>query len=122
MAAVKYSQVLGRKAAWKHPSVLARLPQCYYDYVQEMKKPATRVHDVPQKGDLLDYKLVDSDNLRMYAYYRMIYIVLMFVSSRERVADSPVDVIYPTETHESLWGGEGIVKGFTKHKDFYGKL
>ena len=65
MSAVKYSRLFGRRPEWRHPSILARLPKCYYDYIQEMNKPATRVHDEEQKGQLLDYQMVDPENLRM---------------------------------------------------------
>lgn len=38
----------------------------------------------------------------------------------ERVNDPPIDVVYPKEADEGIWGGEGVVKGFVKERNFNG--
>lgn len=38
----------------------------------------------------------------------------------ERVNDPPINVVYPPEADHGIWGGEGIVKGFVKKRNFYG--
>ena len=48
----------------KHP-LLRRIPQRYWDHVNELEKPGERVHDYEEKGDLLDYYVADPKMLRM---------------------------------------------------------
>ena len=103
---VNYTRVLGKPNYWKNrTSYLARLPDHYYwNTVKQLERPGYRVHDVPKQSDLLDYKMVNPDTLRI-----------------ERVDDTPVIVKYPVESDEGLWGGEGLVRGFFKRRDYYGK-
>ena len=100
---VNFSQITGRSRTFRGNSYLARLPDHYYRFLTQLEKPGKRVHDVPQASDLLDYKLADSETRRV-----------------ERVPDTPLTVVYPTQSEEQIWGGEGVIKGFFKYRTFYG--
>ncbi|KAI1301416.1 39S ribosomal protein L28, mitochondrial [Halotydeus destructor] len=100
---VSYSRLIGKTRHWKRPSFLSRLPENYYRHRKELELPAERVHDVEEKGQLLDFHVADPKTLRI-----------------ERKPDEPVNVVRPVEADHGIWAGEGVVKGFLKHRDVYG--
>ncbi|XP_074594374.1 mitochondrial ribosomal protein L28 [Brevipalpus obovatus] len=72
------------------------LPDHYLRHRLElMRTPSTRVHDDPNPGTLLDYKITDPDTLRI-----------------ERVADVPIRPDPLEAANQGLFAGEGLVKGF----------
>ena len=62
---VRYTQLAGRLAAFSGMNPQARLPDHYYKYLMELEQPGERVHDVKEAADILDYKIVDKETLRM---------------------------------------------------------
>lgn len=62
---VNYSRLLGRPRFWRKPAYISRLPESYYNHLQRLERPAERVHDVPNPGQLLDYHVADPRTLRM---------------------------------------------------------
>ena len=39
--------------------------------------------------------------------------------NRRPVQNVPIPIFYPPEADEGLWGGVGIIKGFTKKKNWF---
>ncbi|CAG2102223.1 unnamed protein product [Medioppia subpectinata] len=91
----------GRKPSWSFPDFKARLPDHYYEHQKRLNYPSSRVHDRPKDTD----------------YYDLIYNKQRH--KVERVADTPIPVIYPPEADVGIWGGEGIVKGYVKPRKYF---
>ncbi|CAG2102226.1 unnamed protein product [Medioppia subpectinata] len=91
----------GRKPSWSFPDFKARLPDHYYEYQKRLNYPSSRVHDRPKDID----------------YYDLVYNKQRH--KVERVADTPIPVIYPPEADVGIWGGEGIVKGYVKPRKYF---
>lgn len=95
--------VAGRCRQFRGNSILARLPDHYYQFVKQLERPGKRVHDEPDPSDLLDYRLADKETGRV-----------------ERVTDTPIPVWYPTQCDTQIWGGEGLPRIFYKYRTFFG--
>jgi len=91
----------GRKPSWSFPDFKSRLPDHYYEYQKRLQRPSTRVHDIATKTDYKDL-VYNKDRHKV-----------------ERVADTPIPVLYPPEADVGIWGGEGVVKGYIKPRKYF---
>ena len=62
---VRYTQLAGRLPAFSGMNMTARLPEHYYKHLMELQQPGQRVHDDPEPAEILDYKLMDKETLRV---------------------------------------------------------
>lgn len=76
----------------------ALLPQAYKKFWQEWKhKTPAAVHYIPKEGK---YELNE------------------LTGQVRPIQNIPLPVIYPPESNDGIWGGEGIIKGFQKRTSF----
>lgn len=81
-----------------HNKAIQSLPKPYLDYLEQYKKPPTRVHDDPPQTKFLDY---NQDHETGYVY---------------REPDQPIPVVNPPNSEKGLWGGLSIVEYLYKPK------
>lgn len=62
---VRYTQLAGRLPAFSGMNMASRLPEHYYKHLMELKQPTERIHDEKEPAEILDYKLVDKETLRV---------------------------------------------------------
>lgn len=78
--------------------VAARLPEAYKKFWNEWKiKEPVPVHYIPEPGK---WKR-NPDTGEVFP-----------------VQNVPIPLIFPKESHQGLWGGEGLIKGFEKRKSY----
>jgi len=86
----------------KYNETASRLPEYYKKFFWEWKHaPKTPVHIVDQKGN---FRLSLDGN------------------TVEEVHNDAVQVVYPEESNQGLWGGEGVVKGYKNVSKYKGEV
>lgn len=73
----------------------ANLPPAYHKFLNELKEPMTPVHYIPQAG-----KYVRNERTGLV----------------RPVQNIPLPLKFPNESHQGIWGGEGVIKGFKQQK------
>lgn len=71
------------------------LPEEYMKFRKEYSRPKTPVHYVPMPGK---------------------YVRNPFSGIVKPVQNVPLPLKFPRESHQGIWGGEAVIKGFTKKK------
>ncbi|XP_054715931.1 39S ribosomal protein L28, mitochondrial-like [Uloborus diversus] len=79
-----------------HPqSIKARLPDVYKKYVEALKQEPSPVHYIPEPNK---------------------WILDPVTKQKTRVENRAIPLKFPKEADEGIWGGEGVIQGFTKNK------
>lgn len=82
--------------------VAARLPDHYKKFFWQWKfAPKAPVHHIPEKGNFR----MSHDGLRV-----------------EEIKDENIQVVFPENCNDGLWGGEGVVKGYRELARYKGQL
>lgn len=71
----------------------ANLPPAYHKFLEELKEPMTPVHYIQEPG-----KYVRDEK----------------TGAVRAVQNVPIPLKFPNESHQGIWGGEGVIKGFKK--------
>lgn len=71
----------------------SKLPPAYHKFLAEYNEPRTPVHYIPQPG-----KYVRNEETGIVT----------------PVQNTPIELLFPNESHQGIWGGEAVIKGFKK--------
>lgn len=81
---------------WRAVEIIKRMPVHYQRYLYELQnKPPDPVHFIPRVQTLT--RDIETGEIK-------------------RFENRPISLIFPKECNDGLWGGEAIIKGYTKKK------